>query len=88
MKNDGCVFCGKRENGRAVLLCSRCVAALLTASSEKIAKMKQAPDVTEIQLKYLNSLSDEEEIQYEHTTRKPRQNLDRARIGRAAKSAH
>ena len=88
MKNDGCVFCGMRENGRAVLLCSRCVQALLIASPEKISEMKQAPDVTEIQLRYLNSLSEEEEIQYEHTTRKPRQNLDRARTGRAAKSAH
>jgi hypothetical protein len=88
MKNDVCVFCYGLENGRAVLLCSTCVQRLLSASSEKIAEMKRAFDVTDIQLRYLNSLSEEEEIQYEHTTRKPRQNLDRARTGRAAKSAH
>ena len=88
MPIEACVFCYEQESGKPVALCSPCVQNLLIALPEKIAEMKQANNVTEIQLRYLNRLSDEEEMQYEHTTRKSRQNLDRARIGRAAKSAH
>jgi len=83
------IFCRGQENGKPVSLCSRCVQKLLIASPETIAEMKQEPEVTEAQLHFLNGLSDEEEeILNEHTTRKPRQGLDRARAGRAVKFAH
>lgn len=79
-----CVFCYGQENGKPVSLCSRCVQKLLIASPEDIEAMKQADDVTTDQLHFLESLSDEEEVQYEFKTRKFRKDMVRERVSRAS----
>jgi hypothetical protein len=87
MKNEVCVFCYGLENGKPVSLCSRCVQKLLIASPEKIAAMKRADNVTEAQLRYLNSLSEDEEVNYEFKTREVRGNMGRKRTGRTSRSS-
>ena len=84
---DVCVFCYGQENSKPVSLCSRCVQKLLIASPEKIAAMKRADNVTEAQLRYLNSLSEDEEVNYEFKARKVRGGMERKRTGRTAKLA-
>jgi hypothetical protein len=90
MKNEVCAFCYGQENGKPVAVCSRCVQKIICSSPAAIVNFieKRKDTLTPDQLHFLQTTTDEEEIQYEHTTRKPRQNLDRARTGRAAKSAH
>ena len=85
---DRCAFCGGMENEKPVSLCSQCVQRLLITPAEDIELMKHDPDVTEAQLKYLNSLSDEEEKIYEYKkTGKFRPALDRSRTGHKARSS-
>lgn len=83
-----CVFCYGQENGKPVSLCSTCVQKLLLASPEEITAMKQADNVTTDQLYFLESLTEEEEVQYDFKTRKYRKDMERKRTGRTAKPAH
>ena len=85
---DVCVFCYGQENGKPVSLCSRCVQKLLIASPEKIAAMKQADNVTADQLRYLNNLSEDEEVNHEFKARKIRGNLVRERVSRTSRPPH
>ncbi len=80
-----CVFCYRQENGKPVSLCSTCVQKLLLASPEEIAAMNQADNVTEDQLHFLESLTEDEEVQYEFKTRKFRKDMERKRVGRKIK---
>ena len=85
---DVCAFCYGLENGKPVSLCSRCVGKLLLASPEEIAAMKQMGNVTADQLHFLESLLEDEEVNYDFKARKFRKDMVRKRVSRAVRFAH
>lgn len=88
MTNEVCVFCYGLENGKPVVVCSKCVQKIICASPAAIAKFieKHQDTLTSDQLHFLQTT--DEEISYDFKARKVRGNMERKRTGRTPKSAH
>jgi hypothetical protein len=89
MSDQCCIYCTRQEDGKPATVCSRCVQLIINANPEAITAFlsQNQQTLTVEQLHSLQNTTDQE-VEYEHKTRKFRKNLGRKRIGRTVKPVY